>query len=97
MKRSGIGRHKKANKKANNSVSGRPTSSQRVSLPRMSVRCDLQICDRLGFPGTQRNDEVARTDQKVAGSNPAERANSRQRLPRSDRESEASAEVGIHR
>jgi hypothetical protein len=63
----------KANKKANNSVSGRPTSSQRVSLPRMSVRFDLQICDRLGFPGTQRNDEVAPTDQKVAGSNPAER------------------------
>jgi hypothetical protein len=49
-----------ANNKANNSVSGRPPLSQRISYPGESTGIDLHICECVGLVGTRRNDPRAR-------------------------------------
>jgi hypothetical protein len=64
----------KANSRANNSVSSCPRSFRRVSCPSECTTDDLQLCDKLGFLGNGQDDLDPPTDQKIAGSNPAERA-----------------------
>ena len=61
--------HEKPTRKPTFSVSGGPLSSHPISRTSKGTRIHLHFCDDLGHTGT--------TDQKVAGSNPAERAKGR--------------------
>ena len=64
----------RANTRANNWVPSRRATSHLVSRLSETMGIYQGKCDEMGFSGMLRHKQDRTTDQKVAGSNPAERA-----------------------